>query len=67
MSNLTKIGRRIATCRKQQNLTQEDLAGMAEMDRSYLSEVENGHKNMSVLALLKVLKALKISASEILD
>ncbi len=67
MPNLEKIGRRIATYRKERNLTQEDLAGLAEMDRSYLSEVENGHKNMSVLALMKILKALKVSASEILD
>ena len=67
MSTLTKIGRNIVACRKERNLTQEDLAGLAEMDRSYLSEVENGHKNLSVLALLKILKALKVSSSDILD
>lgn len=67
MPSLEKIGKRISTHRKQQRLTQEDLAGIAEMDRSYLSEVENGRKNMSVLALLKILKALRISASDILD
>ncbi|NBX02900.1 MAG: XRE family transcriptional regulator [Alphaproteobacteria bacterium] len=67
MSSLEKIGKRIAACRKQRKLTQEDLAGLTEMDRSYLSEVENGHKNISVLALLKILKVLKVSAAEILD
>jgi transcriptional regulator with XRE-family HTH domain len=41
-------------------MTQEDLAGAAEMDRNYLSEVENGHKNISVLALLRIAKALRV-------
>lgn len=67
MSTLTKIGKRIASCRKQQGMTQEDLAGVAEMDRSYLSEIETGRKNISVLALIKILNALGVSASEIID
>jgi len=67
MSQLKKIGKRIVECRKQAGLTQEDLAGAADMDRSYLSEVENGLKNISVLALLKILKALDVSAADILD
>lgn len=28
------------------------------MDRSYLSEVENGHKNISFLALMRLAEAL---------
>lgn len=66
-TQLKKIGKRIADCRKQNGLTQEDLAGAADMDRSYLSEVENGLKNISVQALLKILKALNVSAADILD
>jgi DNA-binding XRE family transcriptional regulator len=59
MSILDKIGRKIAEIRHEKGLTQEDLAGLAEMDRSYLSEIENGRKNLSVLSLIKIAKALK--------
>lgn len=67
MASLKKIGERIAKRRSDLRLTQEDLAGMAEMDRSYLSEIERGHKNLSVLALLKIVKALRVRASDIID
>lgn len=67
MTTLKTIGKRIATIRKKEGITQEDLAGMAEMDRSYLSEIENGHKNMSVMSLLKIAEALKIKPSKLLN
>ena len=67
MSSLKKIGQRISHLRKQKGLTQEDLAGLTEMDRSYLSEIENGHKNLSVVVLLKIAKALKVSPSSLID
>jgi transcriptional regulator with XRE-family HTH domain len=59
MKELKALGKKIATARKACAMTQEDLAGAAEMDRSYISEVENGHKNISVLALIKIAKALR--------
>jgi transcriptional regulator with XRE-family HTH domain len=67
MTTLKNIGKKIAVARKKEGLTQEDLAGMAEMDRSYLSEIENGHKNMSVLSLLKIAEALKVKPSKLLE
>ncbi|MBU0800333.1 MAG: helix-turn-helix domain-containing protein, partial [Alphaproteobacteria bacterium] len=42
-----EIGQRILAFRKAQKLTQEDLAGLAQIDRSHLSEIENGYKNVS--------------------
>ncbi len=56
----------IVTLRKKQGLTQEDLAGLTEMDRSYLSEIENGHKNLSVLSLFRIADALKVQPNDIL-
>ncbi len=67
MAALKKLGRKIVAIRKDRGMTQEDLAGAADMDRSYLSEVENGLKNLSVLALLKISKALRVSPSELID
>ena len=67
MTSLKFIGNKIAEERKRQGLTQEDLAGLCEMDRSYLSEIENGHKNLSVLSLLKISKALKLQSLSFFD
>lgn len=67
MSLGKKIGSKIVALRKKQKLTQEDLAGLAEIDRSFLSEIENGHKNLSVETLQKIAKALKVKSSQLLD
>lgn len=58
-----EIGKTIARIRFQRKLSQEDLAGKAEIDRSYLSEIENGHKNMSVRTLKKIAQALGVKIS----
>lgn len=39
MSELVRLGELISELRKRRGLTQEDLAGRPEMDRSYLSEI----------------------------
>lgn len=66
MHDLKRIGQNIAKLRKYKKLSQEDLAGAAEIDRSFLSEIENGHKNLSVLVLLKIAKALGVKPQEII-
>lgn len=67
MDELKKIGRNIALLRKKQKLTQEDFANLAGMDRSYLSEIENGHKNPSVTTLLSISQALNVSVQTLLE
>lgn len=62
-----QIGKKIAVLRKKQRLTQEDLAGAAEIDRSFLSEIENGHKNLSVDTLKKIADALGIKPGKLID
>lgn len=47
-------------------MSQEDLAGKAEMDRSYLSELENGHKNPTYLMLERIADALEVDISDII-
>ncbi len=67
MANIKTIGRKIAQERLRQKLTQEDLAGMAEIDRSFLSYIENGHNNFSVELLLKLAKVLRIHPSRLFE
>ena len=68
MSNrLEHIGRQIRTVRKQQNLSQIDLAVMVGIDRAYLSEIENGHANVSVNILYAIADALNVSSTKLFD
>ena len=59
-----KIGQRIRTLRKELNLSQEALALKSEVDRTYMTDVENGRRNVSVEILEKIIAALDISITE---
>ncbi|WP_217452056.1 helix-turn-helix domain-containing protein [Mucilaginibacter humi] len=49
-----KIGLRIKEYRTNLKLTQEALAFKAEIDKTYVNEVENGKRNISVINLEKI-------------
>ena len=53
-----KIGERIRDLRKEKNISQESLAFMAEIDRTYMTGVESGKRNVSVKILEKIITAL---------
>ncbi len=59
-----KVGQRIRELRKQLELSQEALANEAEVDRTYVTDVENGRRNVSVEILERLIKALNISIAE---
>lgn len=66
MNDLEKIGTAIRKKRNKLGLSQEDLAGHAEIDRSYLSGIENGHKRISLEMFLKVSRGMGVEPWEIL-
>lgn len=55
MDMKTKIGLRIKEIRSDQNLTQEEVAWKAEVDRTFMNHVENGKRNVSVDTLTKII------------
>ena len=59
------LGQRIKELRKENNMTQEDLAFKVEVDRSYMGFVERGEKNPTLSTLDKIAKALKVSLPEL--
>lgn len=61
-----KIGENIARLRKQKNLSQYQVSQMADIDRSYLAEIEEGKANPSLKFLLKLSKVFGVSINEIL-
>jgi transcriptional regulator with XRE-family HTH domain len=66
MKELRIIGKNIVKLRKKQKLTQEDLCGLAEIDRSHLSEIENGKMNITVKSLVTIAKALNCKLSDLI-
>ncbi|MGI4820714.1 MAG: helix-turn-helix domain-containing protein [Janthinobacterium lividum] len=49
--------------RKERKLSQESLADEAALDRTFLSQLETGRKQPSLLTILRLAQALQIEAS----
>lgn len=54
------LGENVRHYRKLKGMTQEQLAVSAGMERSYVSDLERGTRNPSVLALGRLAKALSV-------
>jgi len=62
---LTVLGKRVRECRLAAGLSQERLAHEALIDRTYVSAVERGKANPSVLTVANICHALGIHLSEL--
>ena len=60
-----RFGKRIKEVRKAKGLSQEKLANLAEVDRTYLPEVERGERNISLVVAEKIANALGEKLSKI--
>lgn len=63
---LKTIGKNIRFLRKKRGLSQIDLAVMVGVDRSYLSGIENGHKNITIMLLQNVATVLEVALEDLL-
>lgn len=63
---LAEIGNNVRSIRTQRGYSQEEFAEIAGFSRSYYTEIETGKRNISILNLIKILKALKTDCTEIL-
>ncbi len=62
---LKRVGARIRELRQQQGLSQEALADVAGIGRSYQSGIERGVRNCSTLHLLRLAKALGVRVGDL--
>ncbi len=53
-----KLGENIKKIRTKKKMTQGDVCRALNMDRGYMSAIENGKKNITLLQLEKISKAL---------
>lgn len=64
---LERIGNQIRELRTEADLSQEKLAFECELDRTYIGSVERGERNISVINLRKIAKALKTKVPVLLN
>ena len=64
---LKRFGSRVRKVRQEKGLSQEELALEAGLDRSYIGGVERGERNISIVNLSKLSKALSVSPSKLLE
>jgi len=62
---LVAMGGAIRNARKVKGLSQESLAAESGIERAYMSGIERGMQNMSLMTLAKVAKALGISVADL--
>ena len=64
---LKAFGCSIQGIRTNLGLSQEKLAELAGLDRTYVSSVERGKRNVSILNIVKFANALAVSPSSLLE
>jgi transcriptional regulator with XRE-family HTH domain len=60
------VGRNVRRLRQERGLSQEQLAFEAGLDRTYVSGIERGVRNPTVMILEKLAKALKVTPDALL-
>lgn len=63
---LVALGKAIRELRLEGEYSQEAFADEIGIDRSYLGGIERGEHNLALINLLRIAKALKLSASQLL-
>ncbi len=48
-------------------MSQEDLAGICQLDRTYISGIENGKRNVSLTNIFKIAQALGVKPKVLFD
>jgi transcriptional regulator with XRE-family HTH domain len=66
-SELILFGKTIRQIREQKGLSQEALADLCHLHRTYIGGIERGERNVGLLNLIRLSKALKVLPSELLQ
>lgn len=64
---LQLFGLRVKQLRLAQGISQEELGALANLDRTYISGIERGKRNVSLRNILQIANALKVSVSDLFD
>ncbi|WP_054590643.1 helix-turn-helix domain-containing protein [Sphingopyxis macrogoltabida] len=67
MDARTRIGWNLKRLRKEREISQEDFATDSGFDRGYISGVERGVRNPSILVLERIATALEVDVAELVN
>lgn len=62
---LVKFGQKVRQERERQGLSQEELAVKAKVHRTYIGMIERAEKNITLVNIEKIIKALGVSLDKI--
>ncbi|MCX5905449.1 MAG: helix-turn-helix transcriptional regulator [Proteobacteria bacterium] len=62
-----RFGQRLRKLRKEHELSQEELALSCGLDRTYIGGVERGERNISLVNIVKIAEALKITPKDFFE
>lgn len=62
-----RVGLNLKRFREEQGLSQEAFADVCGLHRTYISGIERGVRNPTVVILDKIARALKVPAGQLLD
>lgn len=64
---LIKFGERVRHLRKEKYLSQEDLSFKAELHRTYIGMIERAEKNITLINIEKIARALNVDVKELFN
>lgn len=62
-----KFGNKVRELRKQKGISQEELGFKSGLHRTYISDIERGSRNVSLINLEKIAKALSLKINSLLN
>ena len=62
-----KFGEKVRALRVDKGFSQEKLAELSGLDRTYISDVERGERNISLINITKIANALKVKPGELFE
>tara|TARA_B100000963_G_C22628449_1_gene673609 strand:+ start:53 stop:268 length:216 start_codon:yes stop_codon:yes gene_type:complete len=63
----SRFGKKVKKLRLSKGLSQEAFAHKADLDRTYISSIEKGERNVSLVVIEKIAIALEIEISNLFD
>lgn len=66
-SELLRLGENIRQLRLSKGLSQEKLAELADLHRTYIGGVERGERNISLLNLIRLARVLEVPVTKLVE
>ena len=64
---LRRFGENVRSLREKKDLSQEQLAELADLDRTYIGGLERGERNATLASVIRVARALGIKAAALCE